>query len=192
MQSFKTKIKGDQHIPEFLRPWNAAEFFFCFRVPLVMSSSRCPFRSTRSPSAPSTPVRCCLRLTLRLPTPRAQSSWPAMKGWRRSSARSTPCARRSRACASRWERRKARPAPARTSTSANQIWKMVWHHGYSVIDTFNGQRWGILHSNHYDCFIQASTGLIQIKAAPGTLLEFTVTSLPVERRACIPAKQWRM
>lgn len=43
-------------------------------VPLVMSSSRCPFRSPRSPSAPSTPVRFCLRLTLRLPTPLALSS----------------------------------------------------------------------------------------------------------------------
>lgn len=42
--------------------------------PLEMSSSRCPFRSLRSPSAPSTAVRCSLRVTQRQPTARAQSS----------------------------------------------------------------------------------------------------------------------
>lgn len=143
-QSFKTKIKGDQCIPEILYAWNTAEFSVFFRDPLAMSSSRCPFSSLRSPSAPSTAVRCSLRLTLRLPTPRAQRSWPVMRAWRRSSARSIHCARRSRACASRWEHRKARPGPAWTSTLANQIWKTVqsswltcdWHIPWPMLSHF--------------------------------------------------------
>lgn len=122
-----------------------------------MSSSRCPFSSPRSPSAPSTPVRCSLRLTLRLPTPRAQRSWPVMRVWRRSSARSIPCARRSRACASRWEHRKARPAPARTSTSANQIWKTVrsswllcdWHIPRPMLSHFAFESFSFFYSGEY-------------------------------------------
>lgn len=107
-----------------LKPLLNATLSF-FRVPPVMSSSPYPFSSRKNPSAPSTPVRCCLRLTLRPPTPPAQSSWPVMKVWRRSSARSTPCGRRSTACDSRWEHRKARAAPARTSIWVNRNWKTV-------------------------------------------------------------------